>query len=156
MKLVRQEDGQLLVSGISKRCAEALRQLPEWLRGENESASTLRLRVYRDEQDEREWRRHGVPEIEHLFATRSQLLLRDLATLCPAGAGTYRLRIANRHTNAWFSSLNLAAHVLFEQHGLSEADMELDVPRALEDFRKFQAALTIHEITHLIALWIES
>jgi len=80
-----------------------------------------------DPEDEVEWRRHAVPELERLFLSRAQLVRRDLAGLRRiAGSEVQVLLIPDGHTNAWLASLNAARLALFALNDLNAAHMEAD------------------------------
>jgi hypothetical protein len=77
--------------------------------------------------DEEDWRRHAVPELERLFASRAQLVRRDLAGLRKLGkSDTQLLLIPNPHVNAWLAALNAARLALYMLNDLQASHLEAD------------------------------
>jgi len=97
-----------------------------------------------DERREAEWRAHAVPELERLFASRGQLVARDLAALRPMPQGdTKLLLIPDGHANAWLAALNAARLALFVLNDLTAEAMEAEFwPKATP--RQQKALRTIH------------
>jgi len=80
-----------------------------------------------DPEDEAQWRRHSVPELERLFLSRAQLVRRDLLGMRRlAGADAHVLLIPDGHTSAWLAALNAARLALFVLNDLTAAQMDVD------------------------------
>ncbi|MCC7063849.1 MAG: DUF2017 family protein [Planctomycetes bacterium] len=80
-----------------------------------------------DAEDEAEWRRHSVPELERLFLSRAQLVRRDLAGIRKlANFDAHVMLIPDGHTNAWLASLNAARLALFVLNDLTAEHMEAE------------------------------
>src|SRR5690606_19790465 len=89
-----------------------------------------------DEEAEAQWRRFQVPELEHLFASRCEIVRKDLTGMAPddtgehssrSGGPAFRLRIPSRHLPAWQSAINGASHAQFLLAGLRPEDMEREI-----------------------------
>jgi hypothetical protein len=144
MEVKRNARGVLVFRNIADICADALRVVPVVLESDDPRVRDRLLpRTYEDDELEREWRRIGAPELEHLFASRTRLIEKDLRTLKRRRDGTYTLHIPRPHESAWLSGLNAARHALFLLNELDAADMERD-PEELEDPRRALALFHIH------------
>lgn len=102
-----------------------------------------------DADDEEQWRRHSVPELERLFLSRAQLVRRDLASVRPMPKSENQLLLVpDGHVNAWLAALNAARLALFALAELTAALME---PEAFERATKKQqeALLRIHLLAEM-------
>lgn len=121
-------DEGYVFGGLSAGCVETLKGVPMLL----ESADVrVRERLLpetcTDTDDEEDWRRHAVPELERLFASRAQLVRRDLAGLRKLGkSDTQLLLIPNQHVNAWLAALNAARLALYVMNELAASHLEAD------------------------------
>jgi hypothetical protein len=121
-------DEGYVFGGLSSGCVDTLKGVPMLL----ESADTrVRERLLPDTctdvDDEQHWRRHAVPELERLFASRAQLVRRDLAGLRKLGkSDTQLLLIPNPHVNAWLAALNAARLALYMLNDLTAEHLEAD------------------------------
>ncbi len=121
-------DEGYVFGGLSAACVETLKGVPMLL----ESADVrVRERLLpetcSEAEDEEHWRRHAVPELERLFASRAQLVRRDLAGLRKLGkSDTQLLLIPNQHVNAWLAALNAARLALFVLNELQASHLEAD------------------------------
>ncbi|MFK7741020.1 MAG: DUF2017 family protein [Planctomycetota bacterium] len=80
-----------------------------------------------EEEDEAHWREHAVPELERLFASRAQLVRRDLEQLRKIpDTVNYVLLISDEHTNAWIAALNAARLALYVLNDMTAEHMEED------------------------------
>ena len=156
MQLERDGDGNLRCRGITALHADTLMHIPEWLESEDERVrGRLFPRVYQDEDEEEQWRRLAVPELEHLFVSRARIVGKDLKSLAQDGAVTFSLLIPEAHTTAWVSSLNAARLALFELHDLKEEDMERELDD-IADFEKELALVRIHVMAFMQELLLEA
>jgi len=102
-----------------------------------------------DPEDEAQWRRHAVPELERLFLSRAQLVRRDLAGVRKlANFDAHVLLVPTGHEAAWLGSLNAARLALFALNDLRAEHLEP------EGFRKGtekqqHAVLRIHLLAEI-------
>ena len=144
MRLERDADGRVTLHELSPFYVDTLSQIPAWLGSEDPRVrERLFPDTYQADEREEEWRRLVGPELEHLFASRSEVLQRDLATLEPDSAVTFRMSIAHGHQHAWLSALNGARHALFALHELHDGDLERD-PADLGDPERELGLVRIH------------
>ncbi len=138
-------------------CAETLLKLPDMLEADEPEVRRRRLpRVYHeDDEAEAEWRRYGASELQHLFASRVEILRKDLQTLEQEAELTYRIRIPAAHRSAWLSALNGARLSLFIQAGLDPEEMEQE-PGTIGDYDKDVSLLRIHLMAYMQELLIEA
>ena len=152
----RTAKGELTFRDIPRICVDLLRTLPELLASDDPAVCDRLLpRAYEDDELEQEWRRVGAPELEHLFASRTRLIARDLASLSRERDGTWSLTMDSRHENAWLSGLNAARHILYILYGLDPRDMERD-PEELEDPDQAMALFRIQLLAWMQELMLQS
>jgi hypothetical protein len=146
----RTPHGEIVLDQLPAVCAEALRSLPEVLESDDPRVRDRLLpRAYEDDELEAEWRRIGVPELEHLFAASSRLIEKDLHSLRRSGDGSFKLVLRPEHENAWLSGLNAARHAIFILNDLEPDDMEKDP----DELATPNQALALYQI-HLLA-WVQ-
>ena len=144
MEVKRIPKGDLVFRSMPGECATALRGIPALLESDDPRVRDRLLpRTYGDHRLEKEWRRIGVPELEHLFASRTRLIEKDMETLLTDRSGTFKRNIQSIHENAWLSGLNAARHALFILNDLEDADIERH-PYELQDPDRAEALLYIH------------
>lgn len=153
----RDGEGHLWLRSVTPFHADTLVRIPGWLESDD---PRVRRRLWpetheHDSEQEAEWRRLVGPELDHLFASRIEILRRDLATLQQDARASFKLRIASGHERAWLSSLNGARHALFVLHGLSDADMQRE-PVASGDPEKELALVRIHIMALVQELLMEA
>lgn len=135
--------GNLQLKNMPPFCVDTFLKLPAWLEDESPSVRERLLpRASTDPQAELQWRRYAVPELEHLFLSRVEIIRRDLSTLKSGRSGGYSMEIPERHRSAWLSALNGARHALFILHEMEPGDMDLDLDR-LDGDPKDEACLRI-------------
>lgn len=155
MHLEIDRQGNLCFCELSPICAESLLQIPGLLRSEDSRVRERLLpETYTDPEQEKEWRRLGAGELEHLFASRAELIEKDLQGIEQEGDSSFRLAIDGRHRSAWLSGLNAARLTLFILHDLAEDDIEKD-PGLIGDFDKDMALLRIHLLAYMQEMMIE-
>jgi uncharacterized protein DUF2017 len=143
------EAGNFLIEGIDEFTADTLKRVPGWLESTDPAVRDRLLpTVYQDADEEAAWRRHGVPELEHLFVSRLELVKKDLAGMEAARGATYRLRIPAEHATAWLSALNAARLTIFLLHRLTEADMKARL-EDLHDPTKLEPLIRINVLAYL-------
>jgi len=102
-----------------------------------------------DDEAEEHWRRHAVPELERLFASRAQLVRRDLAGLRPMPKSQNQLLlIPDKHQNAWLAALNAARLALYHLNDLTAAAMEPEGFAAATG-KQQEALLRIHLLAEM-------
>lgn len=99
--------------------------------------------------DEQQWRRHAVPELERLFLSRAQLVRRDLARMrtMPKSVNSLLL-IPHEHQGAWLAALNAARLALFVLNDMTAAHLEED-GFANANPKQQEAVLRIHLLAEI-------
>ncbi len=124
----------IIFSELDELIASLLRQLADCAETDDDAA---RARIYSsptrgaDEEMDDEWREHVEPGLRELFATHTDLVRADLATLTDDEHAT--LTVPTRHAPAWIHTLNQARLALAARHGITEADMEGERPPKTHD-----------------------
>ncbi len=102
-----------------------------------------------DPEDEAQWRRHSVPELERLFLSRAQLVRRDLAGLRKiAKSQNQVMLVPDAHVNAWLAALNAARLALFVLNDLTAEHLEAE-GFATASPKQQEAMLRIHLLAEL-------
>jgi hypothetical protein len=127
MWVLRVDEGHVF-GGLTAPCVETLKAVPMLLEStDSRVRDRLLPETCVDADDEAQWRRHSVPELERLFLSRAQLVRRDLATLRKlTAADAHLLLIPEAHTNAWLAALNAARLALYLLNDLTPSLMEAD------------------------------
>ncbi|MEO6594772.1 MAG: DUF2017 family protein [Planctomycetota bacterium] len=138
-------DEGFVFGGLSQASVDTLTGVPMLL----ESSDTrVRERLLPetcdDPDDEAQWRRHSVPELERLFLSRGQLVRRDLAAMRRmAGSSEQVLLIPDAHANAWLAALNAARLALFVLNDMTAEHLEPEGFAAASQ-KQQEAMLRIH------------
>lgn len=145
----RADDGWLL-GGLTRDCVDTLRAVPMLLESRDERVQKRLLpETYDDAEDEAQWRRHGAPELERLFASRAQLVQKDLDAMRKlATADVWVLSIPDVHVPAWLASLNAARLALYALNDLEAHHMDRE-GFASATPRQQAALLRIHLLAEL-------
>ena len=155
MHLEIDSQGNFCFRALSSVCAESLLQIPQLLRSQDPRVrSRLLPETFSDPEEEEQWRRFGADHLEHLFASRIELIEKDLRSLRDDGDHSFRLPIRALHRAAWLSGLNAARLTLFILFGLEAADMEKE-PGLIGDHEKDLALLRIHLLAYMQELILE-
>ena len=127
MWVARVEEGYVF-GGLTPPSVDTLKGVPMLLESTDERVrGRLLPETCTETDDEEQWQRHAVPELERLFASRAQVVRRDLAGLRKlAKSDTQLLLVPNGHVNAWLAALNAARLALFVLNDLTAAHMEDD------------------------------
>lgn len=144
MWVARVDEGYVF-GGLAPSCVDTLKGVPMLLESSDPRVQKRLLPETCDDPDaELQWRRHAVPELERLFASRAQLVRRDLAGLRKLGnSDTQVLLIPDAHCNAWLAALNAARLALFVLNDLTAEHMEEEgFKKALP--KQQEALLRIH------------
>lgn len=124
-----QHDGSVLFEPLGPWQVETLLGIPELLAEEQPDEVLERLFPRPSEHDEAinlEWKRLVVPELVTLLASARELVSKDLEGIepvTPPTGATWRLRIPQKHVNAWISALQAARLALAERFHVEEGDM---------------------------------
>lgn len=150
--------GDFVFRNLPPIYVEALLSLPQLL---DETDADVRERLFpssylEDADKEAEWRRLCRPELEALFASRRELIQKDLDRLVmePVHAG-FRFEIPQQHRTAWMAGLNAARLVLGVRHDVEAGDMEQELDLEQPTARDL-ALLKIHLLGHLQGLIIDA
>jgi hypothetical protein len=156
MVVERDAAGDVVVRELAPLHADTLVHVPIWLRSDDPRVRARLLpEAFADEERERQWRRYATPDLEHLFASRAEIVERDLAGLTQDRAMRFSLTIPAAHGSAWLSALNGARLALFALHDLRQVDMER-LPNELGDFDRELALVRIHIMAFLQEMLIEA
>ena len=124
-------DGDLLLSGLPLPLVDELHRIPLLLGSDDQRIRDRLLpRTNADEESSQPWRRYVTPDLEHLFAARAETVRKDLRTIEFEDDGpghTFRMRIPGRHRSAWQAALSGASHAIYQEAGLTQADMAADI-----------------------------
>ena len=156
MEVTRDADGDLRLSRLAPLHADTLLRIPDLLRSDDRRVRDRLLPpAYEEGDDQAHWRRNAAPELERLFASRAELIRKDLASLAAAEGPAFSMRIRQTHASAWLAGLNAARLALYALHDLTPADMER-APEALGDFDKEVALVRIHIMAFLQEMLIDA
>ena len=110
-----------------------------------------------DDEAGEQWKRHAVPELRHLFEGARDTVLRDLAGIEPEKENPLRFRLSlpASHLPAWISTLGGVRVALGERNGVTEDDMESDLP-ALPSTEKDRALLRIYLLGTVQGMLLEA
>jgi hypothetical protein len=142
LRLELADDKHLRLTGISPLLAHCLFELPEILRLRDQPEPHQRLfpdPLQHDAESSAEWHRLMDDDLQHLFASAEEIVIRDLTQFDRKAAA---ITFPADHANAWMSALNQARLVLGAKYNVTEADMD-DQDLDLTDPRK-KALLQIH------------
>ncbi len=146
MWVARVDEGYVF-GDLSPATVATLQGVPMLLESEDERVQKRLLPdTYDDAEEQRQWHKHAVPELERLFASRAQIVRRDLAALRPmpkSKAKHQLLLIPNAHCNAWLAALNAARLALYELNALTAEAMDAD-GFAQATAKQQEALLRIH------------
>ena len=125
-------EGDLAMVGFDETSLYLLNDVPSILHYRTDPG--VRARMFPDAlPDDREandaWHNAMDAELEYLFASAEELVLKDLEGLGESGV----LKIPATHRDAWMSGLNQARIILAELYGLVEEDMENSRPDPSRD-----------------------
>lgn len=151
LHLVPVGEKHLRLSGVPALLARFLFELPEILRRRDEAHGRLFQDLVPHEPDTNaEWHRLMDADLQHLFASAEETVLRDL-TQFDAEKGEVVFPVA--HVRAWMGALNQARLILGELHHVNEHDMDAD-NLDMTDPRQ-RALLQIHLLGWLLHLFID-
>lgn len=127
MWVARVDEG-FVFGGLTAHGVETLTGVPMLLESTDPRVRERLLPDTFDEESEQEhWQKHAVPELERLFATRAQVVRRDLAAMKKLPkSSTQVLFVPDHHTNAWLAALNAARLALFVLNDLEARHLEAE------------------------------
>ena len=115
-------DGSIEFDGFEEETLSLLSDLPKIL--EHRSDPRVRIRMFpniipNDQKANEAWHDVMDAELEYLFSSAEELIVKDLQMLDQDGV----LRVPPKHFKGWMSGLNQARILLGELYGLGEEDM---------------------------------
>jgi hypothetical protein len=152
-------DATFLLRSLPPSLVLALRELPllvaddgAGLRGRHEGSP-----YPGDPAGDEHWEKRAVPELRHLYEEARSTVLRDLQGLEPETGLSrgFRLAVPAEHLPAWLSTLAAARVGLGDRHGVTEAEMEVDLPAEIRSERD-RAVLLIHLLGWIQGLLVEA
>ena len=145
MFVEREEDG-IHLQDLPVWVVDTLLSLPEWIESDNPAVRKRLLpRAYEDAAQDKEWRDALGSSLEHLFASRTEIVRADLQKMEVSvppqeltGNGEedeivfatqtlFSVFVPAAHVSAWVSTLQAGSHALFILEGLTEEDLNHDV-----------------------------
>ena len=141
MHIEKEEDGVWLRE-LPVWVVDTLLGLPGWIESDTEAVRARLLpHAYEVEEQDREWRDALGSSLEHLFASRTEILRKDLEQM-EVEVGSFEqtgdededeLRFVTQtlfhvwipapHVSAWVSTLQAGTHALFILEGLTAEDV---------------------------------
>lgn len=141
MMYIEREDDAVILRDLPVWVVDTLLCLPEWIESDNPAVRDRLLpKAYLDDEADKEWRDSLGSSLEHLFATRTQIVSKDLRNLeissGPTAPGDeafaaqtlFQVRIPGPHVSAWVSTLQAGTHALFILEGLTSEDVSREIP----------------------------
>lgn len=138
---IEREDDTVILRDLPVWVVDTLLCLPEWIESDNPAVRDRLLpKAYLTEDEDQEWRNALGSSLEHLFASRTEIVRSDLRNLeISAGPVTdsqeafvnqtlFLVRIPGPHVSAWVSTLQAGTHALFILEGLTAEDVAQEVP----------------------------
>ena len=146
------DDDSLELRHLDALEVDVLLRVPELLESRDPRVRDRLLpAAYDDPDDEQQWRSLVVPELEHLFASRTEIVRKDLAGIAvESRGGGFRLKIPSAHRSAWESAMTGASHVLYLLAGLAPGDTTLE-PGDLGDPDRDVALYRIRVLGYLLS-----
>jgi hypothetical protein len=149
-------DGDLVLDRLSEGIVAALGAIPALLLATGDGVEERLLpRTYVDDEDEAHWQRYVRPDLEHLFASRAEVVTKDLRQVRVSPDGPYYwLCIPVRHRAAWEAALMGACHALAAKAKLADDEIQSGDPRG-SDPTKLGALAQIQVYQALVWLILE-
>jgi hypothetical protein len=151
--------GAFVLRNLPPVMALALRRLPELLA---DDAPGIRGRLMgspypADPEATKHWEKYAGPDLEHLFRSARELVLKDVAGIAPEPRAPERSRIEipASHLAAWISSLAAVRVALGSLHELKAEEMEESLPAVLVTTRD-RAVLLVHLLGWVQGLLVEA
>ncbi|MCA8941180.1 MAG: DUF2017 family protein [Planctomycetes bacterium] len=155
MQVLVDLEGNMEFRGLPPLFAETLFRLPEVLRDDDPAVRQRLLpNAYEDEDDAEQWRKYALPEIEHLYLGRIEIVEQDLTSLREIDETEFAIRIPVEHRYAWLSALNAARLSMFITGGFTAEDMEAEV--VFEGLEEDLTLLKIHYLAFMQQMLLEA
>ena len=155
MYVVIHQDGTRWLRQATPLCVDTVQRLFEWIDTDDpEVKKRLYPDTFSDPAEEVAWRRLVSADLEHLVASRRELVEKDLARMKADGPGLSRFPISKTHQHAWLSALNAARLALFELHGFGPEHMDTE-PEDIDDDERRLALVRIHVMGFMQELILE-
>ncbi len=148
---IEKEDDGVWLRDMPMWVVDTLLCLPDWIESENPDVQARLLpKAYEDDEWDKEWRAALGESLEHLIATRTEIVKGDLQELqlispdfAPSGdpeddqerlgmQSLFHVWIPAPHLSAWISTLQAGTHAIFILEGLTAEDVERDVDSTTE------------------------
>ncbi len=161
MEFLQKDDG-IQMQAMPLLVVDTLMQLPDWLESDDPKlrARLLPPAYEDDEEDEEEYRQAMGESLEHLFASRTALLRRDLAgvvmeaELEPEDDPTFSLFVPATHLAAWIACLQAGSHALYIMQGLQAEDLDRSNILAAEPLKQL-GLLRLSVIQEVLVMLME-
>jgi hypothetical protein len=152
MRVRFDQDGSVEIRGLDPIQLDTLRRIPELLDSDDPRVRERLLpAAYDDPEDERQWRGLVGPDLEHLVASRGEIVRKDLRGVVPDEERQgFRMSIPAEHRSAWEAAITGASHALYLLSGLHPEDTEVD-PGELGDPVRDLGLLRIRILGWLLA-----
>jgi len=162
MMYIEREEEAVVLRDLPVWVVDTLLCLPEWIESDNPAVRERLLpKAYLDEEEDKEWRDALGSSLEHLFASRTEIVSKDLRDLTISSGSTppgeeafanqtlFDVRIPGPHISAWVSTLQAGTHALFILEGLTEEDVAREVP-STEDPEKQVSMLRLAVLQEIL------
>jgi hypothetical protein len=140
---IERDDDRVWLRELPVWVVDTLLCLPDWIESDDPKVrKRLMPKAYLDDEQDREWRAALGSSLEHLVATRTEIVRKDLGAMevCIPDEldeeGGYELQFATQttfdvpipasHVPAWVSTLQAGTHALFILEGLTADDLSQD------------------------------
>jgi hypothetical protein len=137
---IEREDDAVILRDLPVWVVDTLLCLPEWIESDNPAVRERLLpKAYLDDAEDQEWRDALGSSLEYLFASRTEIVRKDLHNLeISSGPSSdsdeafvnktlFRVLIPGPHISAWVSTLQAGTHALFILEGLTAEDVAQEV-----------------------------
>lgn len=156
MRITIDPDGNMQFRALPPVCADSLLRLEEFIDAEDpEVRDRLIPKTFKGAEEQSQWERYAVPELEHLFAGRLEIIQKDLESMREDEGMTFSVIIPGAHRAAWLSALNAARLSIFIDSEMSAEELELE-PGELGDADQDVALLRIHMLAFMQELILQA
>lgn len=173
MYVSKEEDG-IWLRALPVWVMDTLMRLSDWVQSDDPRVlSRLRPNAYEDAEQDREWRDALGSSLEHLVATRSEIVNGDLRKMEVCAGQTddeeeedgsaafaegplFNVWIPGAHVAAWADLLQAGTHALFILDGLTHEDVERGLEEVSIDPEKRVAMLRLSILQEILVRIIEN
>ena len=129
VKIFRQDEQTLAISGLGDFHCELLRQIPVSAAVDEDDPAYDRIYPSpsnnADPESDEDWKAHVEPDLRQLFQSTMEIVQGDLQDFPEdESSDTHTLRLPMSHLRAWLNSLNQARLALATRHSIGEGDLE--------------------------------